>query len=267
MKVTTILGIGLVGAGALLPIKNARADDFLEIGFDGGNRLPQGAVNLWHSGSSFNSIYHPPSFPPALEIYSLKSNKQWSVDGRKFDENIFHVILTGDSGGGTNFYAPGNLTFGWIQGPESNRVETARVHLDTGILSNSSAGPYDVSFAIPNGTNTFALPDLVVNSPDTNSYVDISCRFLTNALPTNIDVNGTNASVQAKVQPGATVAPQYRPDLTSGSWSNLTGFSQYVVPDTNNFNATAYDSNAPSMMFSNLPAVGTNGFYRLMQSN
>ena len=267
MKVTTILGIGLVGTGALLPINRAKADDFLRISFDGENRLPAGSVNLWHSNSSHNTIYAPPSFPPALEIYSLKSNKQWNVDGRKFDENIFHVILTGDSGGGNNFYAPGNLTFSWIQGPESNRVETAHVHLDTGFLSNSIAGSYDVSFAIPNGTNTFALPDLVINSPDTNSYVDISCRFLTNALPTNINVNDTNASVQAKVQSGATVTPQYRPDLISGSWSNLTGFSQYVVPNTINFDATAYDTNAPSVTFSNLPAAGANGFYRLIQSN
>ena len=139
-----ILGIGLIGVSALLSVNKAKADDLLNIELNGAGTFT-GSVGLYHSNSRPDGIYLPPSFLPQVEIYSSKSNTAYNVDARPVsNENIYHVILTGDSGGTGNVYTPASLTFGWKKGPESNRVETAHVHLDSNFTSN--AIPYDTYF-------------------------------------------------------------------------------------------------------------------------
>jgi hypothetical protein len=157
----------------------------------------------------------------------------------------------------------------------SNRVYTAKIHCDG--TYTPSGNPFDWTGNITNNM-TVGLPG-ITNVPNGTVYgtVDVSCRFLTNAIPTSISKNGTNATLEAKVQPGATATPQYRGDLTSGTWSNLDSFAQYANVDSNNFNSTPYSytdpnnsntyNNASSMTFSNLPALGDKGFYRLKTSN
>jgi hypothetical protein len=239
--------------------------------------------------STYGSIPPAPSGGYAPKIVTKPYGSELKTDSRPLDsETMYHAEISAidpNSLGGNVSESDVRLYFSFFNptinfsSPDSNRVYVAKIFVDGSYTSlgqpfNSVTNLADV---VSNG-GTLNLP-AITNVPIGTVYgtVDVSCRFLTNAIPTSVSKNGTNVNLEAKVQPGTTNTPQYKADMTTGTWSNLDSFTQYAVVDSNNFNSTPFSytdpnnsntyNNASSMTFSNLPALGDKGFYRIKSSN
>jgi hypothetical protein len=272
----------------LLPFNNSKAD-ILQIvspktATTSGSISGSKAYAVHQNGAAETNDLTDTTFldPPSnysFEIFSLIGTDKFQADSRPLNsESLYHFYLFSKdllNQGGSSVSNKLQFAFNDTSDNFSNRTYNVKVHLDSVYTTNGQ--PFDAYFTVPpTGTNV-TLPNINIVDQATNGYVDISCRFLTNAIPTRLGKNANGVNLEALTMAGTTNTPQYRADMNSGVWSNMDDGAIYVMPNSNNFNSTPFSyvdpitsntyNNAESITFSNLPGDGVKGFYRVRVSN
>jgi hypothetical protein len=178
-----------------------------------------------------------------LKIHTEPYSALLQTDARPTNsETVFHALLTGVSTNGSAFSCTNRLRFRFLVNPESNRIYTAKIHVDAryAVGSNDFTCVTNVRQVIAGGgyVNLPALTNLTNGA--VYGTLDIGERLVAND-PTNFPLQWTavgSASLGFEVaaQIGGTVVDVLEVSTNlEGGWLVFAGFTNYVPPDATNF--------------------------------
>ncbi len=219
-----------------------------------------------HDRSSTNAPFNPNYH--WLGLFTTPYGERLGTDARPTNsDTIFYgTMMAVKTNAGSFSCATNRLRFTYLASPDSNRIYTVRVRVQTNYTRNG-VGVFCVTNLrdLVAGSGFLSLPGL---TNLTNGAVYGTCEISSRPIardPTNYvfslaSVQGTNIGLSAPAQTGSRLVDvvELNTNLAEGggTWLFLGAFTNYVTPDSNNFEAGWQPlDRAARLSFTNAPDV------------